>query len=456
MFTDGRSVFQPAAQPYPQVQPQQPTIVQRLENSAAIVQTSPTPSVSQPELSYWRIDVNRFLTGPIEQIAGATNQQTYVFQPNQPDRSQIEKVQQSNRYQVPAIIRVEGAISQQTYIFQPNQPDRSQVENLQQRSRYQVPVIEQFAGATVQGTVPIPGVSQPELSYWKIPSDINKLITGPLPQFSGSTVQGTIPIPGVSQPELNAYSRQQFNRYIIAVKPFLDSVAPIVVQTYLFPPNQPELNGYLATQQNRYQVETIKRFEGSTSQQTYIFAPSQPDRAQIERIINENRYIVEPVKRFEGATAGPQQTYIFPQNQPDRGQVEKVLNENRYVVDITKRFEGATNQQTYVFVPNEPELGSYSNLQRNRFQVDVTKQFVGIAPLSPQTYIFPVSQPTLGLNRQQPLAVYVFGASTIAITQPGLASVSNRFATLATSASSPDGVAVITSKPLGSGKINDV
>lgn len=61
-----------------------------------------------------------------------------------------------------------------------------------------------------------------------------------------------------------------------------------------------------------------------------------------------------------------QQTYVFPVNQPEMRYL--TLQRIRYIVDASRSLTGATIQQTYVFFPNQPELIAYAGLQRNRFE----------------------------------------------------------------------------------------
>lgn len=58
-----------------------------LDNVTQSQPTFPIPPVSQPELSrYSEAQRNRFIVDAFRQLSGATDQQTYVFEPSQPDQ----------------------------------------------------------------------------------------------------------------------------------------------------------------------------------------------------------------------------------------------------------------------------------------------------------------------------------------------------------------------------------
>lgn len=125
--------------------------------------------------------------------------------------------------------------------------------------------------------------------------------------------------------------------------PLVDAVkalhpGPTVQQTYLFPTLQP---GPII---DKRQPDLVKRFEGATSQQTYVFSHTFEQPGPLAPVLQ-----VEPVKAIhQGAVV--QQTYIFRHDLEQPGPLKPVLQ-----IEVVKALhQGATVQGTFLFPLGQP------------------------------------------------------------------------------------------------------
>lgn len=200
--------------------------------------------------------------------------------------------------------------------------------------------------------------------------------------YQVATIPATHPIPPVSQLEFRYYVPDE-NRYFDQVIKRYEGAT--VQQQFIFPPYQP-LN-YASWNVLKTLGSAVVPIPGATIQATSPVPPvSQPEYAYY--VPSVNRYIDEIVKRYEGATV-LQTIPVPPVSQPEyRYYVPEV---NRYVDEIVKRYEGATTQATFIFPVAQPELRYYV---RNTFS-DVILSIPQAAVAVTQTDVFTISQPVL-------------------------------------------------------------
>lgn len=456
------AVVAPQTYIFPVNQPQASAIYQQpvaaaiqVNQGSTLQRTDPIPPVSQPQRHNTERAINASVfnqpasTGPVDQLGGAivaqtytfprfsivyrvsrsilsgavnlmgaTQQQTYLFPLSQPDPTRTNPLVNQNRFLVDVIKQLDGS-NQAAFLVPPiNQPQRSNIERTLFSSLFQQSLVtgpaDQLDGPSSQQTFPIPPVSQPQRpntdnalfsSLFQQPS-----MTGPIEQLDGPTHQQTFPIPPVNQPQL--LSRFDINR-IVAALPRLES--PLVQQT--FPVSQP-----LTYLSSRQPVQPTSYFDGATTQQQYIFPPSQP---QLLGRFDTNR-IVGAAPRFEGATVDTN-SFLFPLSQPqllarfdvnrivgaplrvdgatlDRGSYIFPLSQpliylaSRQPLSAAPRIEGATLDRTWFGFPlSQPVLAPPP-----RFQPLVIPRFDG-AVTDTRSYIFPPSQPLVYLASRQPI-----------------------------------------------------
>jgi len=261
-----------------------------------------------------------------------------------------------------------------------------------------------------QQTFPVFQPNQPNLAAYARQEANRFIVEAPKQLHQGATRQQTFPVPPVSQPLFNHYLPDA-NRY---VEPLVKRTEGATrQQTYIFPVSQPyivtsiqqpepvkRLEPPVVTTAQTYifpllqpyivpavqQPEVVKRFEGAIRQQTYIFEPSQPDFHYY--VPDINWLMLGPRAQFDGATR--QQTYIFPLSQP------LVLAQPATYSETFRQLDQRVSQQTFPVPPvSQPDQAAYAALERNRFLVEASKQLHQGATLQ-QTYIFPLSQPYFG------------------------------------------------------------
>jgi hypothetical protein len=278
---------------------------------------------------------------PMPPIAGPTIQQTYVFQPNQPDHARYS-AKRGNTTQVAPPVRVEGATVQPWFIYPTNQPDQA---------RY--------------------------AARWGLRTQV-----APPVRLEGATVQPWFIYP-TNQPEMSRFVARQALRYLVNVRSREHESLAVQAQTYLFPLSQPERKYYV---RNTFSDVELP-FDGLPSLQSYIFAVGQPQ--------SRRQFQIPRAKAPIDVAAAVIQSDVFRHPQPDLARYAG-LHAPRYRIDIPDYAEGATVQPSFVFQPNQPELIRFSQRHTPRFTVDAPKRIDdGAAVVTPQTYIFPVSQPEL-------------------------------------------------------------
>ena len=311
-----------------------------------ILETSPIPPVSQPEMNaYSRIsNWQRYEVQTVLPILGLAPQ----------DTSPIPPVSQPNlNYYFPSINRYlwegpeqlfDGAVSQATFPIPPvSQPSLNHFAKIMNWERYDVPTKLPILGASIMRTDPIPPVSQPLFNYY-VPS-INRYIDEVIKQVSGSTNVRTDPIPPVSNPLFNYY-KPEINRYIDSVVKSL--TGGTTQQTYLGFKSLFVWNGSSVVES-----AVATPISGSSVQQTYLFPLSEPVFNYYRRNTFSDVFFYE---HFASATVA--QTYIFPLSQPEYQLFSLRTQILRYLVDTTKRFEGSTSVRT------DPIPSAYQHMNR--------------------------------------------------------------------------------------------
>ena len=320
------------------------------------------------------------------QLDGATNQQTYEFEPNQPELRGYDLLRLFSRWNTGPTKQFDGPTNQQRFEFFPAQPDQARFRALRDFLRYATSPAARTEGATSQQTYEFP-VNQPELIRFEQSKNGFRFRTAPPVRFEGPTVQDWFIYP-TEQPELRGYALRDLLRYIVGVQPRLETIVAQNQQTYEFFPGQPDLTRYDRVRQfNRFIVEAIKRVEGPTvTQEGFQFKPNQPDLARYS-LKDQLRYLVAAQKILDGATV--QQLFQFFPGQPELRRYN-LLDPNRVErIGPTAQLDGALRQQLFEFAKTQPELrrwllaGSY-RLVSPVPQLDV-RGF--------QSYEFPVNQP---------------------------------------------------------------
>jgi hypothetical protein len=355
--------------------------------------------VNQPNYALWKRVVGNRTSVTLQ---GATNQQTYVFVPNQPQNyadvrqqpnirppilgvtvtatqtylfpvSQPTTIPYPQQPEIPK--RTEGATKQQQYIFPVSQPEYSYYKPDINRFIWEGPD-QMFDGAIKQQTYLFPP-NQPDQARYNFP-DLNRYPQeGQQPQIhQGATKQATSPIPPVSQPQNYADQRQQ-----PAPKLSILGVTVTTAQTYVFSPNQPEFS-YYKPDINRFQDELVKRTEGATNQSTFPI----PQTNQPQNYADNRQQPVQPVQVL-GTTVIIGQSFVFPVNQPEARYY--FPDTNRYTDPVTKRFEGTTPliSQSYIFPVNQPNYAAYKGVYGTRIAIPLD------GSSNQQTYVFLPSQP---------------------------------------------------------------
>lgn len=190
-------------------------------------------------------------------------------------------------------------------------------------------------------------------------------------------------------------------QYQIPVPKNLPLQGPTVQATDPIPPvSQPNIAAYSALQIGRYIVAVTQIYQGTIAAQTFPIPPvSQPETANFYPRYHVNRYTWEgPAQFFEGTTN--QQTYVFSPNQPELSRFI-LTQSNRFQVEPIKRFEGLNplTLGNFVFPQNQPDQIRFKNLHQNRYMVEPVKWFE--TRLAPQTYIFPVSNPVFNYYKPE-------------------------------------------------------
>lgn len=289
----------------------------------------------------------------------------------------------------------------------------------QEMNRFVVDAPKQLhQGATILKTFPVPPISQPELAYY-VADVVNRILTGPRAQADqGATRQQTHPIPPVSQPLFNHYLPDE-NRYLEPLVKRFDGATRL--QTFpVLPISQPLFNWYWPDVNLYLWQGPRQQFEGAIRQQTYIFPVVQPyivtsiqqpeliKRLEPPVVTSAQTYIFalsqpyilpanpqpEVIRQFQGATV--QQTYIFPLSQP------YIVPAVQHPDPGLRRFDGATTQQTYAFPLLQPYI--VTSVQ----QPDPVKRLEPPPVTTAQTYVFPISQPYIIPYIQQPETIKRF------------------------------------------------
>jgi hypothetical protein len=224
----------------------------------------------------------------------------------QPDIARYAR-QQLARYRSDAPPRLDGATQHESFLFAVGQP--------QIRLSYQIPrakaPIDVAAAAVTQTDIP-PFTTQPDRG-WFVRLERVRSLGGSAPSLAGATVT-TAPtyVFPVNQPEL-AY-QLPLRRLLPQTGPSPQLLGQFVTsaQTYVFPVNQADFAREAAKHAIRFVVEAPRRLDGATVQQTYIFAPSQPDYRFYSRVTP-----AAPSTPIPGVFIPPAQTYEFTPNQPD-------------------------------------------------------------------------------------------------------------------------------------------
>jgi hypothetical protein len=188
-----------------------------LHPGPTVQSTDPIPPVSGPLFNYYNRDINRCIwEGPEQMFEGPTVQQMYAFPVNQPEVNSFERIRQLIRTNPEVVKSFIGPTIQQTYVFPVNQPEAS-VLTAPQRNRY----IVEAKRWTDEGFIGIPQiyifpVNEPEFSRFVELSRVSRIVDAPH-LFYGPTVQQTIPIPPISQPEMigQVLARSQGLRHIV-------------------------------------------------------------------------------------------------------------------------------------------------------------------------------------------------------------------------------------------------
>ena len=218
------------------------------------------------------------------------------------------------------------------------------------------------------------------------------------PQFEGATKQQTYEFTP-NQPDQPRYDRlSQFERS--NTRPPVRVEGLVDFQTIPVPPVTTRADawfGYGAEgfRDARRLLQAVPRFEGATVHDTFEFFPSQPDQQRYEIPRQAWRTLTTPPGRFEGATS--LQTFPIPPTTTIPAewfrQLSAAVNDIlRRSTGPTRQLDGATTQQTYEFVPHQPELLRFQQgIESHRFLVPVVLQLDG--PTLHQTYEFTPNQP---------------------------------------------------------------
>jgi hypothetical protein len=273
---------------------------------------------------------------------------------DQPDQARFAR-QQALRYVVSAPRYFDGPPVHQSYLFAMGQP--------QIRLSYQIPrakaPIDVAIVAPAQTDIP-PATAQPSRS-WFVQLERVRSLGGSSSSLVGLTVTAapTYEFP-VNQPEL-AY-QLPLRRLLPQTGPAPQLLGPFVTtaQTYVFPVNQPELAYQPPLRRLLPQTGPLAQLLGQfvTSAQTYVFPVNQADFAR-EAAKQALRYIVDAPRHVAGATV--QQTYEFAPSQP----------EFRYYVRVTPASPVVPQlgifvppQPSYEFTPNQPEMRAAAQAAR--------------------------------------------------------------------------------------------
>lgn len=301
------------------------------------------------DLSPWLLKERaRLLGGPIAQVTGSTIQATFPV----PQTTQPELI----AYRLLASPRYTMTLASPTLTVPVTTADVFPLASvdlsawlLRERARLLGGPASQVAGTTVQATHPIPAVSQPELNAFRllhtpkylvaptppvvmvatvVQSDVFRpealdvsrwilptgrfIVAAPI-RLDGPPVQATHPVPPVSQPELTAFARLQLARSLGGPIRQFDGLTPQQT-SFVFPVSQP-LFEYYRRLAAAFRVDATPRFDGATSQATFIFPPNQADSRWFIPVMRV-RMVGPTAQREHVPPAASLQPYLVPQGQP--------------------------------------------------------------------------------------------------------------------------------------------
>jgi hypothetical protein len=284
----------------------------------------------------------------------------------------------------------QGPTVHQTYVFPVNQPDARRVALAVARQEppnaSSRPYVHQ--GATIQQTFPVPvwqprpratahpvaamlPPAMPTSSIHQAPVTPQVFTFAPRPIVPRYT-EVFIDVPTSVQQGPTAHETFEF-RHVRPVDRWwvrqsqlplrvpLETLVPAQApQTYEFRVSQPQATSWLPVLNRvRYVVGARPIVDlGATTQQTYVFALSQPVAGVARRPV-----IALPVFDVVAAPEAPF-TNVFATAQPPRWMFER---RQVWPSAVFRPIEGPTTQQTYVFQPNQPEFRRYTLYDPNRY-----------------------------------------------------------------------------------------
>jgi hypothetical protein len=207
-----------------------------------------------------------------------------------PDRSPIQRQQ-------PGIARaLDGATQHQTYVFAPSQPEWAYYPRPRQAPRWAP--IELAASVTAPQTYEFP-VNQPELRAYRLLAGRNLSQVEPIKRFEGPPIQQWFLFYPAEQSHIRGpETRQQPAPVVISME-----TAPVVPFTHIFTVQQPNLAQW-PERTHRYYVRGP--IEGPTVHHTYEYPVNQPEWGRFRNLLHQARYQVPAVPRpHQGAVVVP-------------------------------------------------------------------------------------------------------------------------------------------------------